>query len=168
MPENKRKFSLPKQKAALLALEWATAFRPAGSVWVLLLALRGFSLVEIGLAETVFHIVSLCFELPSGLLADLMGRKRTLAASHVLFLLSALLMTASLDTGGVYLSLAASAIGYNLQSGTREAITYESMIQGNQEAGYLKFSSLQNCVYRFSGGGAMLLAGATVRLGWRG
>ena len=107
---------------------------------MLLLVLRGFSLVEIGLAEAVFHVVSLLCELPSGLLADLMGRKRTLAASHVLFCLSALLMTASEGMGGVCLALAASAMGYNLQSGTREAITYESMLQAGQEADYLKFS----------------------------
>lgn len=167
MPKMTKPFSLSRQKRALLISEWAVGFRPAGSVWVLLLVLRGFSLVEIGLAEAVFHVVSLLCELPSGLLADLMGRKRTLAASHVLFFLSALLMTASEGMGGVCLALAASAMGYNLQSGTREAITYESMLQAGREAEYLKFSSLQNGVYRFSDGGAMLLAGVTVLLDWR-
>lgn len=167
MPKNRKIPSLSKQKQALLALEFFGAFRPAGSVWVLLLALRGFSLVDIGFAETVFHLVSLCCELPSGLLADLMGRRRTLVASQALFLLSALLMAASRGMSGVCLSLAASALGYNLQSGTREAITYESMLEAGQETAYLRFSSLQNGVYRFSGGGAMLLAGATVLLGWR-
>lgn len=167
MPKNTRKFSLSKQKRALLLLEWCTGFHPAGSVWVLLLALRGFSLVEIGAAEGLFHVVSLCCELPSGVLADVWGRKRTLAASYAMFLLSALLMAASNGFGGACLSLAVSAMGYNLQSGTREAITYETMLQAGQEADYLKFSSLQNGVYRSSDGGAMLLAGATVLLGWR-
>ena len=167
MPKNTENFSLSRQKRLLLALEWSVGFRPAGSVWVLLLALRGFSLVEIGLAEAVFHIVSLCCELPSGLLADVLGRKRTLAASQAAFIAAVLLMAVSRGMGGVYLSLAFSALGYNLESGTREAITYESMLQAGQEAGYLKFSSLQNGVYRFSSGGAMLLAGATVLLGWR-
>lgn len=167
MPKNNKRFSLSRQKLALLALEWSVGFRPAGSVWVLLLALRGFSMVEVGMAEGLFHVVSLCCELPSGLLADVLGRKRTLAASQAMFLVSALLMAVSQGRTGVYLSLAASAMGYNLQSGTREAITYESMLQAGREADYLKFSSLQNGVYRFSDGGAMLLAGATVLLGWR-
>lgn len=167
MPENQRCFSLPRQKRALLALEWAVGFQPAGSVWVLLLAARGWSLVEIGLAEGLFHVVSLCCELPSGLLADVTGRRRTLAASQGMFLLSALMMAAWDSPWGVYLSLATSAMAYNLQSGTREAITYESMLVAGQEGAYLKFSSLQNGVYRFSSGGAMLLAGVTVGLGWR-
>lgn len=163
----KREFSLARQRRALFILEWAVGFRPAGSVWVLLLALRGFSLVEIGLAESVFHVVSLCCELPSGLLADVLGRKRTLLASQAMFFLSALLMTVSEGMGGVYLSLAAAAIGFNLESGTREAISYESMLQAGREADYLRFSALQNLIYRFSDGGAMLLAGVTVALGWR-
>ena len=167
MPKNIKQFSLSRQKRALLALEWSVGFRPAGSVWVLLLALRGFSLVEIGLAEAVFHVVSLCCELPSGLLADVLGRKWTLTASQMMFVLSALLMAVSQGMGGICLSLAFSALGYNLESGTREAITYESMLQAGQEADYLKFSSLQNGIFRFSGGGAMLLAGATVLLGWQ-
>lgn len=134
---------------------------------MLLLALRGFSLVEIGFAEAVFHIVSLCCELPSGIIADVLGRKRALAASQAMFLLSALLMAATGSRLGVYLSLAASAMAFNLESGTREAITYESMLQAGREEDYLKFSSLQNGIYRFSDGGAMLLAGATMLLGWR-
>lgn len=167
MLKSKKYFSLSRQKWALLALEWSVGFRPAGSVWVLLLALRGFSLVEIGAAEGLFHVVSLCCELPSGLLADVLGRKRVLMYSQGMFLLSALLMVVFPGWTGVCLSLAVSAMGYNLQSGTREAITYESMLQAGREAEYLKFSSLQNGVYRFSDGGALLLAGATVLLGWR-
>lgn len=167
MPKNQNQFNLARQKRALLLLEWATGFHPAGSVWVLLLALRGFSLVEIGLAESLFHAVSLCGEVPSGLLADLLGRRRTLLLSQAMFALSALLMAASGGLAGVCASMAASALAYNLQSGTREAITYESLLQAGGEAGYLKFSSLQNALYRLSDGGAMLLAGAAVLLGWR-
>ena len=167
MSKNTDRFSLSRQKRTLLFLEWCAGFCPAGSVWVLLLALRGFSLVEIGAAEGVFHIVSLCCELPSGLLADLMGRRRTLAAGQGMFLLAPLLMMCSRGLGSVCLSMAVRALGYNLQSGTREAMAYESMLQAGREDEYLKFSSLQNAVYRFSDGGAMLLAGATVALGWR-
>ncbi len=46
--------------------------------WVAILSARGYSLVEIGIAETVFHITSLIFEIPSGVLADVFGRKKSL------------------------------------------------------------------------------------------
>lgn len=159
--------NLHRQKRALLALEFCSGFCPAGSVWVLLLGLRGLSPVSIGLAESVFHLVSLCGELPSGLLADLLGRRRTLLASRAMFVLSALLMAAANGFWGVCLSLAVSALGYNLASGTREAITYESLLAAGQQAGYLRFSGLQNALFRGSAAAAMLLAGGVVLLGPR-
>ena len=139
MPKNQKKLNLSRQKRALLLLEWATGFRPAGSIWVLLLALRGFSLVEVGAAEAMFHVVAL----------------------------ASLVMAGAEGRLGVFLSLAVSAVAWNLQSGTREAVTYESMLQAGREEDYLRFSSLQNGLFRLSDGGAMLLAGATVLLGWR-
>ena len=36
------------------------------AAWVAILAARGFSLAQIGLAEMIFHIVSLSAEIPSG------------------------------------------------------------------------------------------------------
>ena len=58
-------------------------FQIAAASWVALLALRGFSLLQIGMLESIFHIVSLCFELPSGVVADVFGRRKTLIASQV-------------------------------------------------------------------------------------
>ena len=52
--------------------------------WVAILAARGFSLVEIGIAETVFHITSIIFELPSGVMADIFGRKKMLMVSTIM------------------------------------------------------------------------------------
>ena len=68
---------LQTQIKKLILLEWLSSFRLGGAVWVFLLAGRGFSLAQIGLAEGVFHLVSLCGELPSGLAADLLGRKHS-------------------------------------------------------------------------------------------
>ena len=63
------------------------SLRITDAVWVALLAARGFSLWEIGLAESVFHIVSLLCEVPSGMAADLLGRKKTLVSGGVCMVL---------------------------------------------------------------------------------
>ena len=76
--------NLNKQIRRLLLLDGLSNLHLAGTAWVLLLTLRGFTLTQIGLAEGVFHLVSLCCELPSGMLADLLGRKWTLAASRAM------------------------------------------------------------------------------------
>ncbi len=158
---------LKQQIRRLLALECVGYFRPAGCVWVLLLAGRGFSLAEIGLAEGFFHLVSMICEIPSGMLADLLGRKRTLAAGQIMSGLSAAAMLLSDSMAGVCLGMALSAMGYNLASGTREAITYDSLVAYGVEEGYLKLSSRQNVVYRLTAAAAMLCAGATAAVGYR-
>lgn len=134
---------------------------------MLLLTPRGFTLTQIGLAEGVFHLVSLCCELPSGMLADLLGRKWTLAASRAMGALSALAMITARTGLGVCLAMGLCALGYNLASGTREAITYDSLLQCGQAERYLRVSAWQNIFWRGAGAAALLVAGLTAALGYR-
>ncbi|MEG1516087.1 MAG: MFS transporter [Clostridia bacterium] len=159
--------NLKRQIRRLLALEWVSAFRPASAVWVLLLVHRGFSLAEIGLAEGIFHLVSLFGEVPSGVFSDLTGRKRALAMGQILLGLSAMTMLLSKSMAGICVGMAFSALGCNMASGTREAITYDSLLQAGEEAGYLTLSSKQNVIYRLAQAAATLCAGLTVAVGWR-
>lgn len=156
-----------RQKLLIYLMFFSVGFSPAGSIWVLLLAMRGFSLVEIGMAEAVFHVTSLLCEVPSGVLTDLWGRKKVMVASVALFLVSALAMAAGTGMAGVCFAMVLKAIGCNLQSGTLEALNYESLLQAGQEDSYLSFSATLNALWRLSDGAGMLLAGATVLLGWR-
>lgn len=158
---------LNRQLLLLLLREALSSFRPAGVLWVLFLAARGFSLFEIGVAEGFFHAVSFCCEVPSGMCADLLGRKRTLLASQLVFALSALLWLFSDGLVGVCFAMGVNALGYNLASGTREAITYDSLLQYGDADRYLSVSSVQNTVYHLGSAAALLCAGATVFLGWR-
>lgn len=159
--------NLKCQIRKLLLFEALWSVRLGGGLWVMFLGLRGFSLAEIGLAEGVFHLVSLLGELPSGLAADLLGRKRVLTASQGLFGLSAITMLLSKGFAGVLLSMGLSALGYNLASGTREALTYDSLLQMGREGEYLPLAARQNMVYRGGDVLVTLLAGVALGLGWR-
>lgn len=116
-------FEIEEQLRTLLWLEFWGNIRLAGGVWVLLLVGRGFSLFQVGVAEAFFHVVSFCCEVPSGMLADVLGRRRTLIASQTMFACSAAAMMLSQSMAGVCLAMALNAMAYNLASGTREAIT---------------------------------------------
>ena len=66
-------FSIKKQINRLYASAIFGQLSLSGA-WVAILAARGFSLAQIGFAETIFHIVSILFEIPSGVqLAILFG-----------------------------------------------------------------------------------------------
>ncbi|MGI5287219.1 MFS transporter [Nonomuraea polychroma] len=62
---------------------------------VLLMTERGLGLAQIGLAVTVFSIVTVCLELPTGGLADVVGRRVVLAASAAFLVAALALMSVS-------------------------------------------------------------------------
>jgi len=45
-------------------------------IWVLYLAYCGMNLGQIGILEGIYHVTSMIFEIPSGAIADLLGRKK--------------------------------------------------------------------------------------------
>lgn len=160
-------FHLRGQMLRLLSVSALGSFRLAGASWVVLLAARGFSMVEIGVAEGVFHIASLLMEAPSGALADVFGRKRVLMLSQCMFIVSSLLMAFSCGLSGVCLALVFSACGYCFASGAREALAYDSFKACGREEEYLRYSSTEMAVYRIGNAAAVLCAGMTLWLGYR-
>lgn len=137
----------------------------AGAAWVLLLVSRGFSLIEVGIAETVFHIVSILCEIPSGMLADVMGRKRSLLLSCVTGVLSGFFMAFVDNFAGVLISIAFSAVTYNLCTGTDSACAYDSLMEENRTDEYDSYISKQTIIYRISNGIATLAAGVALIIG---
>lgn len=65
------------------------------AVTVLLMTDRGLSLAQIGLATTVFSIVTISLELPTGGLADVIGRRTVLAISAAFTVVTLALMAVS-------------------------------------------------------------------------
>ena len=115
--------NLKKQLACIYTNNFFSGLRITDAVWVALLAARGFSLWEIGVAESVFHMVSLTFEVPSGMAADLLGRKKTLVAGGVCMVLSNLLMAFAPDLFFICLAMVLSALANAMFSGTASALT---------------------------------------------
>lgn len=140
--------NIEKQIKKLYLFEFVNAINITDAVWVLFLLSRGYSLFEVGLAEGFFHIVSFICEVPSGFIADIFGRKRTMVAAGVAGAISALLMAASTGFIGICASMGFSALSYNLLSGTRQALTYDSLVMANKSEQYIKVSAVQNTIYR--------------------
>ena len=132
-----------------------------------LLAARGFSVFEIGILESIFHVVSMCFEIPSGAVADAFGRKRTMVASEVLMILSILGMLCSDTFWSVAAAIGIRALSYNMASGTREALAYDTLKENGQEQEYDRFASMEMVIYRLGSATAVFCAGLALILGYR-
>lgn len=160
-------FNIQRQMYRLLWVSGISSFQLAGASWVALLAARGFSLVEIGLAESCFHLASLIFEIPSGVISDVFGRRRSMILSQLMFALSALLMAFSRGMPGVCAALVLDAWGYNFASGAREALAYDSLKTAGRADQYLRFSARELATYRTGNAAAILCAGLALLVGHR-
>ena len=135
--------------------------------WVAILAARGYSLVDIGIAETVFHITSLIFEIPSGVLADVFGRKKMLIVSSIMRMIGNIIMILSDNLFTVCLSIAFHALSYNFSSGTGDALAYDSLKAANAASRFERFESDQLVIYRLCSGISTLCAGFALFIGHR-
>lgn len=133
--------NLKKQLACLYTNYFFTGLRITDAVWVALLAARGFSLWEIGFAESVFHIVSLLCEVPSGMAADLLGRKKALVFGGVCVVLYNLLMAFAPNLFFICVAMGLNAFASTMFSGTTSALTYDSLKQCGKSDDYLKVSA---------------------------
>ncbi|MBR1584592.1 MAG: MFS transporter [Clostridia bacterium] len=157
--------AVQKQIRKLYAFNALGNLSIAGAAWVLLLVSRGFTLIQVGVAETVFHLVSITAEIPSGVFADVMGRKKSLMVSCVMGILSALTMAFWTSFTGVCVSIAFSALTYNFASGTDSALAYDTLLEHRCADQYDHYVSTQTVIYRVSNGIATLAAGVAVMIG---
>lgn len=163
-PENGVAGRVKKQISKLYASSVLGNLSLTGA-WVAILAARGFSLVDIGVCETVFHIVSLIFEIPSGVLADVFGRRKMLAVSAVMRLIASVVMIMSGGLFSVCLSIAFQALSYNFSSGTGDALAYDSLKLAGMESGFDKYNANQLLIYRLCSGISTLCAGFALFIG---
>ncbi len=107
-------------------------------IWMIFLAFRGFSLIQLGIFESVFHVTSLVMEVPTGAVADLWGRKASRLAGRLFFLASLLFMFFSRSFSLQLIGFVLCAVNYNLESGSGEALLYDSMKILGRENAYLR------------------------------
>jgi MFS family permease len=117
-PRNVR--SATRRLVGLTALRWL----PVGlttPITVLLAQARGLSLAEIGLLFTVHGIVVMVLELPTGGLADVLGRRPVVVAGAALHLVSCVVFATATSFPGFLAGILLIGVGRALDSGPVEA-----------------------------------------------
>lgn len=111
-----RPVSLERRYAFLSALRWLPIGLALPFLTLLPLA-RGLSLTTVGVVIAVHGIVIFVCEVPSGAIADTIGRKRTLLAGGVLTTIAVGLFGAATATAGFVAAFVAMGVGRALISG---------------------------------------------------
>lgn len=129
------------------------------SIWVLYLAYCGMYLAQIGLLEGIYHATSIVCEIPSGAAADLLGRKRCMILSNICIAVSCVIMLFSKSFGCFAVSFVVQALGNNLNSGSEEALVYDSMKCLGQEEHYMGVYGRINVLIEVAQGLATVVGG---------
>ena len=112
--------SATRRLVGLTALRWL----PVGlttPITVLLAQARGLTLGEIGVLFTVHGVLVVALELPTGGLADALGRRPVVVAGAVLHIAACLLFATATSFAGFLAAIVALGIGRVLDSGPAEA-----------------------------------------------
>lgn len=129
------------------------------TIWVLYLAYHGLSLAQIGLVEGIYHATGIVCEIPSGAVADLLGRKRSMLLSKLCIMVSCLIMLFARSFWSFALSFVIQALGNNFNSGSEEALVYDSMKYLGREHEYIRVNGQLNFLIEVAQGIATVMGG---------
>src|SRR4029077_11930061 len=130
-----------------------------GPVWAVYLLSRGLTLTQFGLVDAALHVGMLIAQVPTGALADALGRRRLLVAAGV--------FTAIAELGYVYapgfalicVAGAVHGVSFALRTGTDEAYLFDSLAHDNTEAMFPRMLGGLWAVFQFAGAISFLLGG---------
>lgn len=98
--------------------------------------LRFTNYAGVGLIETIVLSIGIMLEIPTGAIADLLGKKKTIFIALILLVVGELFMGTARHVNDLYISVIFMTIGMTLMSGTWEALLYDSLKQIKKEETY--------------------------------
>lgn len=100
----------------------------------------------IGIIETVLIVTVTLAEIPTGAVADLFGKKKTLILAFLLETIGAFMMAAAPNLNVLVLSVFVMCVGSAFYSGTIDAIVFDSLKEEGKEDSYVKKISNINTI----------------------
>jgi MFS family permease len=119
-------------------LLWNT--QPHLVVFTLLFLQKGISLSQFFIMQSIGSITAFLLEVPTGILADRLGRKFSLVASLTLGLILTPIFILSKSLWVLYAASVLGGISSALRSGADEALFYDSLKESGREAEYTRLN----------------------------
>ena len=134
-------------------------FNVTHGIWLLFLAYKGFNLFEIGIFETVFHVTSLAMEVPTGMIADLYGRKFSRVLGIASYIIYAVIMIYSANFVVIIIGFIFCGLSFTFESGSGEALVYDSLLQMKKEDDFMKINGRKEVIYNIASGLSLFIGG---------
>jgi MFS family permease len=115
------------------ALMWGRFFIP---VLALFYIASQVTFAQFSIIMSVFALSTLLLEIPTGVLADIIGKKKTLLLSRAMYLIEVLILAFFNGFWPFLIAKIISGIGVSLSSGTGSAMVYDSLKKMKKEEDY--------------------------------
>jgi MFS family permease len=127
--EIRREIPSAQQRNVLLyyAFSFLVGFYIATGTTVLFERQLGLSFAQIFTLDAIYMLMFILFEIPSGALADLLGRKKTILAGLATLTVAAVATGNAQNFLHLFLSFFVWALGFSLISGSSDALLYDSL-----------------------------------------
>ena len=133
------------------------------SFWLLfLLVVKDFSLFEVGLLEMVFHLTSLSMEVPTGVVADVFGRKISRLLGIFSYFVYIFIMLFSGNFTVILIGFIFCGLAFTFESGSGEALVYDSLKLMGEEDRFMKVNGMKEVIYQFAGAISLVASGYVI------
>jgi len=134
-------------------------FEFVAAIFVLYLLSNGLSMTQVLLLQSFFTVLIFFLEIPSGVVADLFGLKRTLMLSQISVTIGFIFYGFSSSFYWFLLAEFFIALGISLYSGTDSAFVYDTLKQIKEESKFKKVMGRVNAIGTTSIGISAALGG---------
>ncbi len=148
-----------KSKIYLIAM--LSSFYPERTLFIIYYLSIGLSITNIVIIQGIISLLQFFLEVPTGVLSDKIGRKKTLCLSTIFISLYYLLLVISSNFKLILLANTFYGIGLTFASGASESYIYEEI--GDYEAVYRKFTTISS----ISLGISILIGGIFSLFSWQ-
>ncbi len=135
----------------LFYLRWLTLFRSMYfivAVWVSMELLH-ISFSQVALLDIIIVFSGLFLELPTGALADLIGRKLSIAAAFVILALSYFVFAFANNFTWFLIAGLGFGLGDALVSGALEALIFDTLKQNDREAEFTQVNNANQLIFNY-------------------
>lgn len=144
--------------------KWFMLFMP---IVVLFYQENGLEMQDVFVLKAVYSVAIVMLEIPSGYLADVLGRKRTLIIGTALGFAGFGIYSLSFGFWGFLLAEMTMGIGQSLISGADSAMLYDTLKAMNQKDKYLKLEGRMVSMGNFAEATAGILGGMLAEISLR-
>ena len=143
-------FSLRNNIINLYVVKIAKWFMLVMPIVVLFYNAHGLSMKEVFILQAIYSISIVAWEIPSGYVADVIGRKKSLVIGAVLGFLGYLIYSCTYGFWGFVLAEVTLGIGQSMISGADSALLYDSLIHAKKEREYNRYEGLTTSIGNFA------------------